>query len=64
MQVWACFFALKCYFIVVGITYIATEAANTKAVCQYAMVLMGSNAARCMDRLEVIMQCPKQLPGI
>ena len=27
------FFALNCYFIAVGITYMATEAADTEAVC-------------------------------
>ena len=53
MQAQACLSTLICYFIVVGITYIATEAANTEAVCQYAVVLMGGNAARCMDRLEI-----------
>ena len=37
----------------VGLTYIATEAADIKAVCQYAVALMAGNAARWMDRLEV-----------
>ena len=44
---------LKCYFNTVGLTYTATEAADTQAVYQYTVVLMGGNAARWMDRLEV-----------
>ena len=38
--------AVKHYFIVVGLTYTATEAADTEAVCQYAVALMSSNAVR------------------
>ena len=44
---------LKHYFIIVSITYIATKEANTEAVYQYAVVLMGGNAVRLMDRLEI-----------
>ena len=43
-QAQACLSTLKCYFIVVGITYETTKATNTKAACQYAVVLMGGNA--------------------
>ena len=45
--------ALKHHFIVVGITYIATNAANTEAVCYYTKFLMAGNAVRWMDKLEV-----------
>ena len=38
--------------IAVGITLIATETADTEATYQYAVALMGGNAARWMDRLE------------
>ena len=44
---------LKCYFIVVGLIYTATEAADTEAACQYTVVLMAGNIARWMDKLEV-----------
>ena len=44
---------LKCYFIVLGLTFTAAEAADTEAVCQYAVVLMASNTARWIDKLEV-----------
>ena len=53
MQTQAWFFALRHYFITVGIIYTATEAADTEAVCQYAVALMVGNATRWMDRLEV-----------
>ena len=46
MQAQACLSTLKHYSIAVGITYIATEAANTEAMCQYAVVLMQGNATR------------------
>ena len=36
----------------VGITFIATKLANTEAVYQYIMALMGVNALIWMDRLE------------
>ena len=42
----AWFSTLKCYFIVVGLTYTATEAAETEAACQYAVALMAGNTAR------------------
>ena len=45
--------ALKWYFIVVGLTFTATEAADMEAACQYTVVLMAGNAARWIDRLEV-----------
>ena len=35
---------IKHYFIAVGITYIASNAANTEAAYQYAVALMGGNA--------------------
>ena len=38
--------ALKQYFIAIGLTYKATKAANTLAVCQYAVVLMAGKVAR------------------
>ena len=44
---------LKCYFFMVDLTYTATKAADTEAACQYAVVLMASNAVRYMNRLEV-----------
>ena len=44
---------LKQYFVVVGLTYTATKAADTEAMCQYTVVLMAGNAARWIDRLEV-----------
>ena len=50
-QVWLS--ALKYYFIVVGITYIATKVTKIEAACHYAVALMGGNAARWMDRIEV-----------
>ena len=37
---------LKCYFIVVRIINLATNAAEIEAVCEYAVVLMGGNAKR------------------
>ena len=46
IQAWAWLSALKCYFIIIGITCIATKAADAEAACQYAMALMGGNAAR------------------
>ena len=52
MQAQARLSAWKCCFIVVGIIYIATKAADTEAVCQYAVKLMGGNAKRCINRLE------------
>ena len=45
MQAQVCLFAVKCYFIAVGIIYIATEAADTEAACQYAVIPMGGSAA-------------------
>ena len=45
MQAYALLSALKGYFITVGITYKATEAADTLAACYYAVVLMAGNAA-------------------
>ena len=53
MQSHTWFYILKHYFIAVGLTYIATKAADTEAACQYAVVLMAGNTARWMDRLEV-----------
>ena len=50
-QVWLSTF--KHYFIAVGPTYTATEAADTLAVCQYAVALMAGNAIRWKDRLDV-----------
>ena len=44
---------IKCYYIVVGITYIASSTANTEAAYQYAVALIGGNAARWMDKLKV-----------
>ena len=54
--------ALKCYFIVVGLTYTAIEAADTEAAHKYAVVLMASNTARWMDRLEVQGHAPNGFP--
>ena len=36
---------LNQYLIAVGLTYKAAKAADTLAACQYAVVLMASNAA-------------------
>ena len=38
--------ALKCYFIVVGLTYTATKAVDTEAVWQYAVALIAGNTVR------------------
>ena len=53
MQARVWFSTLKYYFIMVGITYVATDAANTEAAYQYAVAIMGGNDARGMDRLKV-----------
>ena len=53
MQAHAWLSTLKRYFIAVGLTYKATEAADTLAACQDTVALMTGNAARWMDRLEV-----------
>ena len=37
---------LKCYLIVVGLTYTATKASDTEAAYQYAVGLMAGNAAK------------------
>ena len=55
---------LKRYFIAVGLVYKATEASDTLAACQYAVVLMAGNVARWMDRLEVQGHAPNSFPGI
>ena len=44
--------------------YIGPKAADPDEVCQYAVVLMGGNAARWMDRLEVQGNALKQLRRI
>ena len=62
MQAWAWFSALKHYFIVVGITYVATEAADTEAAYQYTVRLMGSNAARWIVMLEIQCNAPNSFP--
>ena len=54
--------ALKSYFIVVGITDIATKAADTDIVHQYTVETMGGNAARWMDSLEVQGNDPNSFP--
>ena len=46
MQAHVCLSTLKYYFIVVGLTYAATKAADTQAACHYAVVLMSGNAAQ------------------
>ena len=46
MQACAWLSALKNYFIAVGLTYTATEAADIEVASQYAVVLMSGNAAR------------------
>ena len=46
MQACAWLSTLKRCFIAVGLTYIATEAANTQAACHYAVGLMAGNASR------------------
>ena len=53
MQACAWLSTLKQYLIIVGLTYKATEVADTLAACQYAVALMAGNGARWMDRLEV-----------
>ena len=53
MQAWACLSALKCYFIAVGISYIATKAADTEVACQYIVILIEGYTTRWIDRLEV-----------
>ena len=53
MQASTWLFALEHYFIAVGLTYMATEAADTEAVCQYTVVLMAGIAARYLDKLKV-----------
>ena len=58
MQAQAFLSALKHYFIAVGITYIATKAADTEIACQYFVVLMAGNIARWMDRWEVQRNAP------
>ena len=46
----------------VGIIYIATEAADTEVGCQYVVALMGGNAVRQMNRLEVQGNAPNSFP--
>ena len=53
MQAQAWLSTLKYYFFVTRIPYVATKAANTEAACQYAVVLMGGNNVRWMNRLKV-----------
>ena len=55
------FISFKHYFIAVGITFIATKAAETEAVCQYIVALMGGNAARWIDKLKVQSNTPNNL---
>ena len=62
MQACAWLSALEWYFIEVGLTYAATEAADTLAAYQYEVVLMSGNAARWMDRLEVQGHAPNSFP--
>ena len=45
MQAWAWLSTLKHYFIILGTTYMATDAADTEAAYQHAVALMGGNAA-------------------
>ena len=62
MQACTWVLTLKHYFIVVGIAYTATKAADTEAACQYAVVLISGNTARWMDRLEVQGHAPNSFP--
>ena len=59
MQAYAWLYALKYYYILVGLTYTATKAADTEASCQYAVALMSGYTAIWMDRLEVQGHAPK-----
>ena len=62
MQAHAWLSTFKRYFIASGLTYKASDAAKTLAVCQYAVLLMAGNAARWMDRLEVQGHTPNSFP--
>ena len=53
---------MKHYFIALCITFIATKSSETEAACQYAVVLMGGNAVRWMDRLEVQVKALNSFP--
>ena len=53
---------LKKNSIAIGLIYKATEAADTLAACQYAVVLMAGNAARWLYRLEVQGHIPNSFP--
>ena len=50
--------ALKWYFISVGLVYKVIEASGTLEAYQYAVALMVGNAARWMDRLELLGHAP------
>ena len=56
------FSILKCYFIVVGLTYAAIKTADIEATFQCIVAIMVGNTARCMDRLEVQGHAPNSLP--
>ena len=47
----------------VGITYMATKADNIKAAYQYAVALMGGNAAIWIDRFKVQGNALNSFPG-